>query len=70
MSDTYALANIADATILLVRHNRTVKRMLENTITDARFNGLNNLSLLMNDISESRAVYGYTYSYRYGYYSN
>ena len=70
VSDTYALANIADATILLVRHNRTVKGMLRNTINDARFNGLNNLSLLMNDINESRALYGYTYSYRYGYYSS
>lgn len=69
VSDTYALAAIADATIILVRHNRTVKRMLENAIADARFNGLNNLSLLMNDINESRGIYGYTYSYRYGYYS-
>ena len=67
VSDTISLAMLADVTIMLVRHRKTVKYILENTLSDARANGLNHISLLLNDISRDKGIYGYTGRYRYGY---
>ena len=69
VSDTSALAALADITLVVVRHNVTVKPMLANTLADARQNGLTNISLLINDISRSSTFYGglYKYGNAYGY---
>jgi capsular exopolysaccharide synthesis family protein len=67
VSDSYSLAQLADITVILVRHNKTVRHILENTIADAKANGIKNMSLLLNDISRSKGVYGYSGRYRYGY---
>ncbi len=74
VSDTFSLAAVADITIILVRHNKTIKSVLENTLTDARINGITGMSILLNDISRDSSLYGYgryKYGYGYGYeYSN
>jgi tyrosine-protein kinase Etk/Wzc len=73
VSDTFSLAQVVDITIILVRHNKTVKNVLANTLADAKINGITNISMLMNDISRENAIYGYARRYRYGYsygYSN
>jgi tyrosine-protein kinase Etk/Wzc len=67
VSDTSALAAIADMTIVVVRHNATIKPMLAKTLSDARQNGLTNISLLINDISRSNGIYGYGGGYGYAY---
>ncbi|MBE0674261.1 MAG: polysaccharide biosynthesis tyrosine autokinase [Bacteroidales bacterium] len=67
VSDTFSLAAVADITIILVRHNKTNKHVLANTLADASMNGLNNISLLMNDISRTNGFYGYGGYYKYGY---
>lgn len=67
VSDTISLAMLADVTIMLIRHRKTVKYILENTLQDARANGINHMSLLLNDISRDKGIYGYTGRYRYGY---
>jgi len=73
VSDTYSLAALADATIMLARHNKTVKQLLKDTIEDCKVNGVNNISILMNDIRNDmrmygyRGRYGYVYGYDYGY---
>ena len=67
VSDTFSLAAVADITIILVRHNKTIKYVLENTLADAKANGINGISLLMNDISRDKALYGYAGRYKYGY---
>ncbi len=67
VSDAFSLASVADVTIILVRHNRTIKHILGNTIADAKANGLTGMSLLLNDISRDQGVYGYSGRYRYGY---
>ncbi|NSW95309.1 MAG: polysaccharide biosynthesis tyrosine autokinase [Bacteroidales bacterium] len=67
VSDTISLAMLADVTIMLVRHRKTVKYILENTLNDAKANGINHISLLLNDISRDKGIYGYTGRYRYGY---
>ena len=67
VSDTTTLAAIADITIILVRHNKTLKPILANTLADARQNGITNLSILVNDISRTSGFYGYGGGYKYGY---
>jgi len=67
VSDSFSLAQISDITVILVRHNKTIKHILENTIADCKSNGITNLSLLLNDISRSKGVYGYSSRYKYGY---
>ena len=67
VSDTFSLASISDITIILVRHNKTIKHILHNTITDAKANGITGMSLLLNDISRDRGIYGYYGKYRYVY---
>ena len=74
VSDTYSIASLADATIMLVRHNKTVKLLLRDTLEDCKTNGLENISILMNDIRSDMRMYGYHgrygYGYRYGYGKN
>ena len=69
VSDTYSIAALADATIMLVRHNKTVKQLLKDTIEDCKVNGISNISILMNDIRSDMRMYGYRgrYGYVYGY---
>lgn len=67
VSDTYPLASLADAVIMLVRHNKTIKQILKNTIEDCKVNGVSNLSILLNDIRSDMRMYGYRGRYGYGY---
>jgi capsular exopolysaccharide synthesis family protein len=67
VSDTFSLAAIADITVVLVRHNKTIKHILENTMSDAQANGISHISLLLNDISRDKGVYSFTGRYKYGY---
>jgi tyrosine-protein kinase Etk/Wzc len=75
VSDTYSLASLSDAIIMLVRHNKTVKQLLKDTMEDCKANGLTNMSILMNDIRSDmrmygyRGRYGYVYGYEYSYHS-
>ena len=67
VSDTTALAAIADMTIVVIRHKITLKPMLANTLSDAKQNGITNISLLVNNISRKNGSYGYGSRYKYGY---
>lgn len=67
VSDTFSIAAVADITLVLVRHNRTIKHLLANTLSDAKLNGITNISLLMNDITKAGSYYGYGGYYKYGY---
>jgi capsular exopolysaccharide synthesis family protein len=67
VSDTFSLATLADITMVLVRHNKTIKHILANTLADAKLNGINNISILMNDITRTSSFYGYGGYYKYGY---
>ncbi|HUX95272.1 MAG TPA: polysaccharide biosynthesis tyrosine autokinase [Bacteroidales bacterium] len=69
VSDTYSIAFMADATIILARHNKTLRQLLKDTIEDCKLNGISNISILMNDIRSDLRMYGYRgrYGYVYGY---
>jgi len=67
ISDSYALADVTDVTIVLVRHRFTLKRVLEATLRDASSNGLEEVCILVNDIKNRRGAYRYVYNYQYNY---
>jgi Mrp family chromosome partitioning ATPase len=67
VSDTFSLAEIADLTIIVVRHNKTINDALKSTINEAKANGITGMSILLNDISREQSFYGYTGRYGYGY---
>jgi capsular exopolysaccharide synthesis family protein len=63
ISDTYALARVVDATLLVVRSNKTTKKILRNTLEETKVTGLNHICLLMNDIRNGSGYYGYDRAY-------
>lgn len=65
--DTYSLASHSDAVIMLVRQNKTIKHLLKDTLEDCKTNGVNNISIVMNDIRNDMRTYGYRGRYGYGY---
>ncbi|MBN1185883.1 MAG: polysaccharide biosynthesis tyrosine autokinase [Bacteroidales bacterium] len=67
VSDNYPVATLADATLILVRHNQTNKKALGATLLDIQAIGVNGLSLLINDFRSGRNSYSYAYSYKYKY---
>jgi tyrosine-protein kinase Etk/Wzc len=64
VSDSITLATMADATLILVRHGKTIGPLLSNTLLEVEANGIKGLSLLVNDIRYGKMKYRY-YS-RYG----
>ena len=67
VSDSYPLALMADASLILVRHGLTPKRLLSATLAEAKAIGIPHISILINDLKPGGAMYGYRYSYGYGY---
>lgn len=67
VSDNYATASLADAILIMVRHNHTERRLLRTTLSDLQANGILSPNLLMNDISSKGASYRYAYSSKYEY---
>ena len=69
VSDSLTLASLADVTLVLVRHGKTIAPVLSNTISGIISNGITGISLVMNDIGHDirKYRYGYKYGYRYGY---
>ena len=64
LSDGYVLSRHCDATIYVVRHGHTPKRMLEKLDLNNKINSLKNLVIVFNGVRERG--FG-RYSYGYGY---
>jgi len=72
VSDSIALASIADVTIILVRYGKTVGPLLGHTLSDMETHELKGISLLLNDIRYGKInnrYYG-TYKYNNKYFSS
>jgi len=68
LSDGYILSRYCDATIYVVRHRHTPKKMLERLEYNNRINELKNIGIVFNGVRTrgfSRNSYGYGYSYIY-----
>lgn len=65
VSDTYHLASLADACLLVVRPGHTLRDVLDRTLNEMSINGTKGVSLVINDIkSDSKH---YSYGEKYGY---
>ncbi len=68
VSDPYLLARHTDTLIFLVRQNHTIKKIMEQTLKHMNDEGIENVGLLLNDVSVRKGYgYGYRYRYNYGY---
>ncbi|HEX2395722.1 MAG TPA: polysaccharide biosynthesis tyrosine autokinase [Bacteroidales bacterium] len=67
VADSYAITDLADAIIMIVRHGKTIRTILENTLNDVKSNDVHGLSLLVNDMDIRSLSYKYAYSYGYRY---
>jgi len=67
VSDTLSIADVADATLYVVRSGES-KNILIDFANDLVKDGkLTNVSFIVNDVTKRAGGYGYNYSYGYGY---
>ncbi|HQG63825.1 MAG TPA: polysaccharide biosynthesis tyrosine autokinase [Bacteroidales bacterium] len=65
VSDTYHLASMTDACLLVVRPGYTQKDIFERTLSEIYERGMRGVSLVINDIKSDRKHYGYGEKYGY-----
>jgi capsular exopolysaccharide synthesis family protein len=65
VSDTFYLASLADACLLVVRPKQTLKVPFALTINAINESGIKGVSLVINDEQSDRNHYGYTEKYGY-----
>jgi tyrosine-protein kinase Etk/Wzc len=59
VSDTFHLASLADACLLVVRPGKTMRDVLENTLKEIETSTVKSVSLVINDIQSDSKHYGY-----------
>lgn len=67
VSDIYPVAKMADAVLIMVRHNHTKKNVLSAALNEMQLHELQSIGLLMNDIKSRSGSYRYAYKYKYDY---
>ena len=65
VSDTYHLAKLADACLLVVRANKTLRDMLGKTLSEINDTSMNSASIVINDIKSDSKHFGYGEKYGY-----
>jgi capsular exopolysaccharide synthesis family protein len=65
VSDTFHLASLADACLLVVRPGKTLRDMLEITLKEINTSDAKGVSLVINDIQSNNKNYGYGEKYGY-----
>lgn len=65
VSDTYHLATLADACLLVVRSGHTLKDMLMMTLSEINSSRTKGVSIVINDIQSDSKHYGYGEKYGY-----
>ena len=67
VSDTSAIAKLADQTVFVVRQNETGLSEVNDALSMLKRAGGDGISLVFNGYQASRLRYGYKYGYGYGY---
>ncbi len=67
VSDIYAVATMADAMLMVVRHGHTKKNALSATLSDLESYDIDGIGILINDVKLSSRSYKYNYKYKYEY---
>lgn len=65
VSDTFHLASLSDACLLVVRAGHTLKDMFDSTLQEIHANGTKGVGLVINDIQSDSKRYGYGGKYGY-----
>jgi capsular exopolysaccharide synthesis family protein len=65
VSDTYHLASMADAFVLVVRPGHTLRDMFGMTLSEINSSAIKGISLIINDITTDSKNYGYSGKYGY-----
>jgi tyrosine-protein kinase Etk/Wzc len=63
VSDAHHLSAFADAFILVVRQNMTLKDQLESTVKELKFSHINSISIVLNDFKSEHKQYDYSTKY-------
>jgi tyrosine-protein kinase Etk/Wzc len=67
VSDIYLASSMADAVLMMVRHEYTKKNVLSATLAEIQSNGIGRVSILVNDVKSLGSSYRYAYKYKYDY---
>ncbi|MFH0866504.1 MAG: polysaccharide biosynthesis tyrosine autokinase [Bacteroidota bacterium] len=67
VTDAIFLMKQADATIYILKHNITRRRVLQELDEIIKNTGIKNIALILNDLDFKKSKYGPAYSYGYGY---
>ncbi len=67
VADSFAITGLVDATLLIVRHKKSLKDYVKNTVAETIANGVKGMSILINDLDTQSLSYRRSYSYSYGY---
>ena len=62
VSDTFHLASLSDACLLMVRRNKTNRHILESTLKELKTSDIKSVSLVFNDMVSNYKGYGYNYT--------
>jgi tyrosine-protein kinase Etk/Wzc len=65
VSDTFYLASLADACLLVVRSGKTLRDILGETLYEINGSGMKSVSMVINDIQSKSKQYGYGEKYGY-----
>lgn len=67
VTDTFLIADVADATVYVTRSGYTEKELIGFINKQVKDKKINNVGLVLNDVSKIHSGYGYGYKYGYGY---
>lgn len=65
VTDSVSLAQLADATIIIVRYGKTISPLLTHTLADMQANSIKGISILLNDIQYGKISNRYYGTYKY-----
>lgn len=69
VADCFILMKYSDINIYIVRHGYTETRLLEKVDSMYEEGKISNMNIIINDLVDKDAKYGYGYEYGYGYYN-
>ncbi|TAH26700.1 MAG: polysaccharide biosynthesis tyrosine autokinase [Cytophagales bacterium] len=69
VADCFILMKYSDINIYIVRHGYTETRLLEKVDSMYEEGKISNMNIIINDLIDTDAKYGYGYEYGYGYYN-
>lgn len=67
VTDTFLIADVADATVYVSRSGYTEKELIGFINKQVKDKKIKNVGLVLNDVSKIHSGYGYGYKYGYGY---